>query len=135
MKKLLAVLLLTLSFSANAENWKLLVDIEGGNRLLVDYDSLQFSEYTTDKKTKSWYLKADMFLVNSNTPIVAAIDAKECMLKNSGALVLSHDGETYSKFWSDVGGKVYDVQGQFLCMATKKALQALKKPEPRKIAI
>lgn len=131
---LITALLALLPITASAENWNPLTETIDGAKLIVDYDSIAFKEYYKDTRTKSWLIHADMYLVSSNTPIKAYIDAKECLLNNSGTLVLSHDGETYSKPWSYTGNKVSDAQGVFLCHVTKKLLEVHSKQE-RKIAI
>lgn len=134
MKKLIASVLLAISLSANAETWAPLVESLQGDKLIVDYESVVLTEYFKDTRTKSWYMQANMYLVESNTSIVAKIDAKECVTKDSGTIVLSHDGTTYSKFWNSRGNKMYDAQGAFLCLVTKRLLQRQEK-QVEKIAI
>lgn len=134
MKKLISVLMLVFSLTTQAEDWNPLTESIEGSKLIVDYDSIQFAEYYKDTNTKSWLIKANMYLVETNTPLVVAIDAKECILKNSGILVVTHDSETYSKYWTSTGNKVYDAQGIFLCHVTKKLLEA-HESKANKVAI
>lgn len=125
MKKLLLALLLTTSLTAHAEYWAVLADTPT-DRLIVDYDSLDLREYTNNGK-KSWIMQANMRFVEQKIFMATAIDARECVMRDSGTLAIAAStGETLTKFWSSQGNLVYDLQGAFLCQTVKKLLEKSK---------
>ena len=133
MKKLLAVLALTIPLMAHAQNWAMLVETDT-ERVLVDLYSVDLVEYQLDKNTKSWLMKADMAIAETGELLRVAIDAQECILKESGllAVYMPADDSKHQRFWTPSGSKVYDKQGQFLCTMTKLLVERNKKESKAK---
>lgn len=118
MKNLLIALALALTFPllANAETWGVVVKT-GTEQVLVDYDSVDLKEYTLSNNSKSWMISADMVVPETKEFMLVAIDAQECVLKNSGSIVfyIPQTDKSYERYWTIAGNRVYDKQGQFLC--------------------
>lgn len=134
MKKLLTALLLACSLTAQAENWQMLTETKAGTRLLVDYDSIDIEEYKVDARTKSFMTRATMMLADSDKTFAVAIDAKECLAKNSGFIAFYYSGQTKTQFWTSEGDRLYDAQGIFLCHVTKKLIEKIKQ-QPNKVPV
>lgn len=116
MKKLIAVLALTFPLLANAQNWSVIVKTDS-EQVLVDLDSVDLKEYTLIDNSKSWMISADMVIPETKELMMVAIDAQECVLKNSGSIVfyMPQTDKAYERYWTTTGNRVYDKQGQFLC--------------------
>jgi len=129
MFRLLLAVCLMASLSANAENWKLITDSEGGNRLIVDIDSINVEEYVKSKSPEKKGLRVYgiMRYMHPNTdtsPFAAIVDGEDCVVRKSGILInLYSNGETDKYFWSEDGVRMYDSQAIWLCAFFEALIQ------------
>lgn len=131
MKKLLVVLGILTSFSANAEQWRMLQDSADGQRLLVDLHSVNMSEYKKEDGQTSIRIAARMIFAEVGAPFISALDVKECIANNSGVIVMISGKETQARFWDARGSKMYDAQGVWLCEAAKYMLENKTSETPK----
>lgn len=139
---------LLVSAIATAENLQLVEDAANGTRLLVDTDSVKITPYSKNSKGDSIAVSARMVYYGPNNDIVefvTGVDAEDCLTKNGGTIVNVYpDRSQSSYFWSASGSKLYDAQGQWLCMVFLKAAdtpvsqpksKSKSKKEPKKYEI
>ena len=117
-KLLIAVGILAITTTANAENWQLLTDAENGTRLVVDTDSIMLTPYNDVKGEKSIAVSAKMAYIDSQESLqfISGIDGNECVYKGAGTIVnIFPDKTKNGYFWSLKGSKLFDAQGSWLC--------------------
>ena len=133
-KKLLAILLMSLSVNAYAENWTVIGDSNTGSRLLVDA-----STFNLDKtKSGKYNVYALMKIVNTDKlpSFLAVIDGVQCLSNKSGNLVMVYEKqESIELYWSINGDKLYDMSGAWLCGKLNAEIyqNSTKKKEPEKL--
>jgi hypothetical protein len=118
MYKVLLVVSLLLSTNVNAGTWKLLNENDEGGRLLVDVDSAVIDTYDKDGKGDGTRVRAHMRYIEKDGELffVGVIDGAECITQQGGALVnLFEDNTSKTYFWSDLGNRLYDSEGRWLC--------------------
>ena len=134
MYKVLLVLSLLLSTEATAATWKLVNDGSEGGRLLVDVDSARIDTYDKNDKDDGTRVYATMRFVNDDGELVfvGVIDAAECITQQGGALVNLFDDDTSKTyFWSDLGDRLYDSEGRWLCGHLIDAIDTMIKTPQR----
>lgn len=130
MLKLLVSALFVLSTStAQAASWTRVVDSVNGGRLLIDKESINFSNYTKENGDVGHRVAGVVqFVKEGSLPYTIVIDTDECLDKGNGILLsLYGDGVNVIDFWTMDGDKVYDAEGQFLCGWTIGTIQKLQK--------
>jgi hypothetical protein len=118
MYKVLLVVSLLLSTNANADTWKLLDDNNKGGRLLVDVDSAVIDTYDKVGKNDGTRVHAQMRYVEKDEELsfLGVIDGAECISQQGGTLInLFENDTTKTYFWSDLGNRLYDSEGRWLC--------------------
>ena len=117
---------LLVSAMATAENLQLVEDATDGTRLLVDTDSVKLIPYSRNSKDDSIAVSARMVYYGSNNDVsefITGIDAEDCSTKGSGTIVNVYSDKSQSSyFWSASGNKLYDAQGQWLCVVLLKTM-------------
>ena len=130
MKRLIALLFLTVATNAHAVNWQLVTDSSDGTRLVSDVDSVRIDKYTKPDKTTGARIYSTMDFISNNEELVfsAVIDAQDCVDHGAGPIVnVYKDGTSNTFFWSKDGGKMYDGQGQWLCGFLKATINQYQK--------
>jgi hypothetical protein len=129
LKVLVGALFVLSTSAAQAANWTRVVDSVNGVRLLIDKDSIKFSNYTKENGDVGHRVAGVVqFVKEGSNPYTIVIDTDECLTNSNGVLIsLYGDGINTTDFWTLDGDKVYDAEGQFLCGWTIGTLQKLKK--------
>jgi hypothetical protein len=133
MYKVLLVVSLLLSTNVNAGTWKLLNENDEGGRLLVDVDSAVIDTYDKDGKGDGTRVHAQLRYVDKDGVVsfVGVIDGAECITQQGGELInLFENDTTKTYFWSDLGNRLYDSEGRWLCGYLIDVLETMaKKPQ------
>jgi len=132
MYKVLLVLLL-LATNATAATWKLIDEGSEGGRLLVDVDSAVIDTYDKAGKGDGTRVHAQLRYVDKDgvIPFIGVIDGAECITQQGGELInLFENDTTKTYFWSDLGTRLYDSEGRWLCGHLVDVLETMaKKPQ------
>jgi len=132
MKFVLFVILVLFSTVTHAENWQMLTESADGTRLIVDVDSVKISKYSETNDNLAAHAKMKYIGV-TNEPLVflSFIDVEDCLVRGSGKITNIIGTDTNVYFWTSDRKRMYDIQGQYLCLVVLEVIENINKKEKK----
>lgn len=111
--------ILTISFSAIAEQWVLVDEtVDGNTRLLIDIDS-----FSVDKNKNNIYVAGAGFSVYDQSgkqpSFYGALPIESCQKDNGEFIIGFGDSSTKRYWWSKFGSRLYDSAANAICFIMK----------------